>query len=167
MYMKIIYFGYNKKDYLDSCIDGVFPYQGEYLDIVSFKDKSYLITQGVSKFRKGIIYALEIMEDVYLDGSFVVYVNSYKSKECMALDYFFNCDEVKNKLLKGAIPLDLLKELGLSFTRPNIIPINDDKFVMAIIIKKTIFENTRDLLIENKNKSFAEIVRKKIYKQKK
>lgn len=164
---KIIHFGYNKKDYLDSGIDGIFPYQGEYLDIVSFNDKNYLITKGVSKFRKGIIYVLEIMEDIYLDGSFVVYVNSYKSKECMTLDYYFNRNEVKNNLLKGAIPLDLLLELGLKFKRPNIIPISDNKFVMAIIIRKSVFESTRDLLIKNRNKSFAEIVRKKIYKQKK
>lgn len=160
MYMKIIYFGYSKKDYLDSGIDGVYPYEGEYLDVISLKNKTYLITKGISNFKKDIINIFEIFEDVYLDGSFVVYVNSYKSKECMALDYFFNSSEVKNKLLKGAIPLDLLKELGLSFTRPNIIPINDDKFVMGIIIKKAIFENTRDLLIESKNKSFAQLVKK-------
>lgn len=155
--MKIIYFGYNLKNNLDSGIDGLYKYQGKYLDIVNINNKNYLITQGVSEYKKDVIFALEIIQDVYLDGSFITYGNGYKSKDCMALEYYFNSDDVKRKIEQGASPLSQLLELGLKFKRPNIIPLNDNKFVMVVIIKNNIFENVRDLFVKNRNKSFIEI----------
>lgn len=162
---KIIEFGYNKKDYLDNGIEGVYPYKGEYIDVVCFNSKNYLFTKGVSNLKKDKIEVREIIEDVYLDGSFVVYGNFFKSKECQILEQYFNQDKIKQLIKKGGRPLDILLDLDLPFKNPYIIPINDDKFVMVVLIENNVFENTRNLLIENRNKSFAELVNKDLTKK--
>ena len=90
MYNKIIYFGCNRKDYLDSGYDQLAPYEGEYIDVIEINGRNYLFTKGVSKVKNGIIDVREIIQDVNVDGSYVVYANASRSQECQDLEKIFN-----------------------------------------------------------------------------
>lgn len=161
---KIIYFGYNKKDYLDSCIDGVFPYQGEYLDTVSINNLNFLFTK--SKINNKVkIDVREIFIDMYLDGSYTIYGNENKSKECIVMENYFNKKDILNRINNGIPPLYILLELEKSFKKSNINIDLVNKFIMIVLIKKYVFENCQDILINNNNKSFIELANEANIKQ--
>ena len=162
--MKQIHFGYNKKNYLDSGIEGVTPYVGEYLDIVEINDRIYLFTKGILDVKKDMIDVREIIQDVYPDGSYVIYANAVRSGICQYLENSFNVGKVKKYALTGISLVSMIDGGKAKVRRPNIIPINDNnQFDMVVLINNQVFEDVRELLLENRNKSFAQLAMENRY----
>ncbi len=162
--MKQIFFGYNKKDYLDSGIEKKTDYIGGYIDIIEIDNRKYLFTKGISKIKKDKIDVREIIQDVYPDGSFVVYANAVRSDICQNLEQIFNEDKIKSAALTGISLISLFDGSKVKINRPNMIPIdNENQFVMVVLIKNQVFEDARQLLIDNSNKSFIELASDKLY----
>ena len=156
--MKQIHFGYNKKDYLDSGIEGVTPYVGEYIDIVEINDRIYLFTKGILDVKKDMIDVREIIQDVYLDGSYIIYANAVKSHNCQILEQKINEEKVKNAALTGISLVSMMAGSKARVRRPNIIPINNNnQFDMVVLINNQVFESAREILLKYKNKSFIEL----------
>lgn len=158
MKKKIIYYGYNKKDYLESGIEGITPYRGEYIDIITINKRNYLFTKGISDVKKDIIDVREVIQNVYLDGSYEMFANAYRSPECVAIEKYFNKNDIKNKVESGISLCLLFDEINLKSSRANIIPINrDNQFTMITLVNNLVFEDARELLIKNSSKSFVQL----------
>ncbi len=77
---------------------------------------------------------------------------------CQYLEQSFNVEDVKEYALTGISLLSMIDGTKARVRRPNIIPINDNnQFDMVILINNQLFEFSRELLLENRNKSFIEL----------
>lgn len=132
--MKKIDFGYNNDTILNSTFEGIYPYSGEYIDLINCCNMDLLVTKIVDSYEgkyDGKIEVREIVQDLYPDGSYNSYTTQNQPALCGQIETILNRESVKQKLDEGAKISKILSDLGMPSIPSSLKPIHNDKYEIA------------------------------------
>lgn len=147
--MKKIDFGYNEDRTLNATFSAIEPYNGEYIDTISYEDMDFLVTKIIESYKglDGGIDVREVTQDYFADGSYVTYANKEKSQVCKKLETLLNSNSIKEKLINGESAFKVLRNEGFPVSVSTLQDITlDSEFVPGIVtsIKPDVFKKLKD-----------------------
>lgn len=163
--MKKVHFGYENSNRPVGSFEGLGvsdeakgPIQGNFIGILNYMDKDFLITKVSLAYKTvenqvGKIDVRDAIADIYPDGSGVLYIDRQKSDECLQLENLFNDEKTKELLQKGVSINNIFTGGILSFAFECV---TKSDVILATSIKHEIFEKKKQL-ISCCNHSFSDL----------
>ena len=147
--MKRIDFGYNDDRRLNASFSQIEPYNGEYIDMISYENMDFLVTKIIESYKEldGEIDVREVTQDYYADGSYVTYANKEKNEVCKKLEILLNSNLIKQKLNNGESAFKILRNEGFPVSVSTLQDIVDENsFVSGIVtsIESEKFKKLKD-----------------------
>ena len=146
--MKKIEFGFNGDDKLNATWSEIEFYNGEYLCTVSCNGENFLVTRIVdsNKGLNGQIDVREVIQDYYIDGSYLTYANKEKTILCRKMEEYLNKEKIRVELKENNV-LEKLREAGFPAYTSHLPKIESDTEEFAEIvtsIRPEIFKKLKD-----------------------